>query len=330
MEKATTQVVIVDPDIVQMSLSRARQLDTLIIDKTEGIQAHLVEIYTELGWATLGFHSWDAYLQDLGERTPWGSKYLRRMNNAALLEAGSGYDLGTFKEGTLRPINDTLSDAKGFCNKDREEALELALELAGKTEAITGVVAQAAAWYIVVSKRTPANGHRLVERMKEGAVSPKIANELCQIIRASKAIGVEHILAEVSSTRLAETLLNLHSTNGEQWPGLKETIERSGMMPTGTDGQVPISEATNNHLISYLNAPLKMQRYEKVVERLELLHNISEAAASLMIKYYGVVTDELPEALALSKNAGSHVLEPECALYELLQKAGMIRHGRKG
>lgn len=318
--------VVIVADGEQLSVEEAVAIDAELVAGISSIRYQLTTMYTGMGWASLGFNSWEDYLKDLGDRTGSGSKYLRRINNAGLLESGTGYDLGTFKEGVLRPINETLSDSKGFNESSRADALELAIELAGSIEEVTGNIAQSAACYVVVETKTPEEGYRLIERMKNGQISPRSASEICQVIRSTRALGIEHILAEITNPRLAHTMANLYSNSpyGETWTDLVDTIERSGTIPTWAGAQVPIANARNDDFIEYLNEPNRLQRQEKTVEQGKLLRDIANAAAIVMIDYFGLSINGLPEDLSVSTST-----EDERNLYYLLQQGGFIRIGRK-
>jgi hypothetical protein len=305
-----------------MDLDEATAADHGIVHHAINLRKSLIEMYERNGWAALGFTSWDKYLEDVAPRAGLGNKYLRKIHNVARLESGTGHDLGTFKEGTLRPIVDTLSNSKGFSDLDREQALELAIELAGSEDALTSNTTQAASWFVYVERKTPTEGSRLVERMRSGEVSPKVANEINHVMQASKSEGIEHILAEVSDPSLAHSLANIYSTNGEVWHELGETIQLSGTMPTGSEKQVPIGKATDNDLQGFLTAPGKLKRYEKVVERNELLKEIANISAKLMIEYYGVSKEGLPKAFELDDE---EIFDTERKLYILLQQANLIR-----
>jgi hypothetical protein len=318
-----SEIVTAGEDVfLPMDLDEAVKADHGIVHHATNLRQLLITMYERSGWATLGFASWDKYLEDVAPRAGLGNKYLRKIHNVARLESGTGHDLGTFKEGTLRPIVDTLSGSKGFTETDRKQALELAIELAGSEEELTNKTTQAASWFVYVERKTPRAGYRLVERMRSGEVSPKVANEINHVMQASKSEGIEHILAEVSDSSLAHGLANVYSTNGEVWQELGETIELSGTMPTGSEKQVPVGKATSGDLQEFLSAPGKLKRYEKVVERNELLKDIANAAAKMMIEYYGVSKEELPKAFELDDEG---IFETEKTLYVLLQKAGLIR-----
>lgn len=314
-----TEITVVS-DNKQMSVAEAESIHQQIIDRVQDVRNLLVKMEVEAGWASLGYDSWEAYLKELGRVTRAGSKYLRRIGNAGLLEADTGHDIGTFREGVVRPINETLSDYKGFDHEARAEALELAIELAGSTDDLTGPIAQQAAWQVAVARKTPPAGDKLVLRMQHGFTSIETAYAICQIIRSTAARGIEPILAELTDVELAKSMVNLHSTNGEGWQDVRETIERSGgYMPT-RNGQVLISRATNKQLIDYLNEPSRMQRHDAIVEESEMFRRIGRAAANLMISYYGVSAHGLPEALLLDDK----MFEKERELYELCQSAGLI------
>lgn len=313
------QVVVYSND-APLTMEEAKQIDDEIVSSVGNLRGLLVDMYQRHGWHALGFTSWEEYLQDLAPRANIGTKYLRRIQGTALLEAGTDHELGTFKEGTLRPIIDTLSDQKGFTVEDRAAALELAIELAGGEDDVTGKVTQTAAWYMAVEKMTPLAGSRLVERMKHGEVSANVASELCQIMRGSKADGAEQIIAELSDAQLARVILNVKSTNGEAWKEIRETATLSGTIPSSS-GQVALSDASAKDLVGFLNEPNRQKRQEKASEKSELMLNIAKAAARLMIHYYGVCEDCLPDALSTD----TKLFDREVELYRLLQQADMIR-----
>jgi hypothetical protein len=310
----------------QLTKSEALAIDAEIVQQVTFVRTLLVRIDQGNGWIALGFASWDEYLRDLGARTKTGSRYLGRVKNAGLIEDGAGIEIGTFKEGTLRPIQDTLSDTKGFSANDRTDALDLAIERAGGEENVTGPIAQDAAYYIAVCEQTPYAGLRLIARVQAGEIPTRDAYLILQVLRGDASIGIEHIVSEVSDPQLASTLVNMYSTNGEQWQELRETIELTSSIPSGNDSQVAISKAVNSDLISYLNAPARMQRYDDAVTRTEILTEIAKTAASLMIRTYGVANDgQLPPTLAQNV----HPLYAERDLYQKLQRAGYIRQDRK-
>jgi hypothetical protein len=309
-------------ELIPLSVVEAEKLDSDIVKYADGLRERLLKMYEGSGWAALGFISWQAYLKDVSVRAGVGPKQLRKIHNVARLEAGAGYDLGSFKEGSIRPIIDGLSSAKGFDESDRITALELAIELAGDMDSVTALVSRAAASYVVVEKTTPKLGRRLVTRMRYGEVSPRMAGEICTIMKSKEARGLEPILAEVSHTKLAVALVNARKAGGDTWLDLEETIMLSGMVPTGDERQVPIDQATSDDLIGYLNAPARMKRYEKAIERTQLLTEIAKAAAKVMIEYHGLVSYPVSQTLGLNEKE----FADEIKLYELLLLGNFIRH----
>lgn len=304
---------------ITMTLDEALALDKEIVEGAEKLRERLLRMYDGRGYEVMGFPSFRQYLTDLGNRVKYDPKALRRIHKAALLEEGSGKEIGTFKEGSIRPIIDTLSDNKGFTQADRNQALELAIEFAGGDEDnVTGAIAQTAAHYIEVEKLTPVGLERLPERMKHGEVTTEAAHKLCHLMLGERAKGIEHIIAECSDYTLAQTLIKLKSSNGDTWSELQETIERTGCLPSTNGNQIPIGEAVNSNLIDHLNEPMRMVRYEKAVDRTEKLQNVAKLAAQMIVEYWGV-HEEVPESL------GDHKTEAE--LYSALLELGYIRYG---
>jgi len=320
----TELVPVHNNDITPLSVPEAEKLDGDIVAHADSLRELLVEMYERSGWAALGFDSWQTYLKDVSARAGVGSKQLRKIHNVARLEASAGFDLGSFREGSIRPIIDGLSNAKGYTDEDRVSALELAVELAGDTTYVTGSIAQAAASYIIVEKSTPSDGRRLVSRMKHGEIPPMVAAEICEIMNTNAAQGLGSILAEVSYAKLAAMLVSVRQTGGDIWEDLKTTITHSGTIPTGDERQVATSAATPSDLIEYLNAPTRLKRYEKAVERTQLLTEVAKTAAKVMIEYYGVVGEPVSETLGLNKLEFVN----EIKLYSLLLSGGFIRHGQ--
>lgn len=302
-----------------MTLDEALALDKEIVDGAEKLRERLLKMYDGRGYEVMGFPSFRQYLTDLGDRIKYDPKALRRIHKAALLEEGSGKDIGTFKEGSIRPIIDTLSDNKGFTQADRNQALDLAIEFAGGDEdKLTSSVAQTAAYYVEVEKLTPVGLERLPERMKHGEVTTEAAHRLCHLMLGERAKGIEDIIAECSDYELAQTLIKLRSSNGDTWTELEGTIRGTGCLPSTNGNQIPIGNATNGNLIDHLNEPMRMVRYEKAVDRTEKLASIAKLAAQMITEYWGV-HEEVPEALEGQ--------ETESALYAALLELGYIRYG---
>lgn len=303
-----------------MTLEEAQILDQRIVTNSINLLRDLLNMYHGEGYGQLGHPDWGSYLETVSDRAGVKAKALRRWTKAALLEDGSGHELGTFSEGTIRPIIDTLSTRKGFTDYDREAALELAIEFVdGEQKDVTGVITQAAAYYIATTSNTPEAGTELVERLKSGEITASAAYTISGIMKDDAAAGIEHILAQTNDPDLAGFMVGLKSNEIYKWEDIQETIELSGCIPTD-NGQVPIGQATRDHLVDYLNAPQKMKRYEMAVERSEALKEVAKLAADVFTRYWGI-HPEVPE------NMGS--MQTESELYQLLIDLGYIKYGAK-
>lgn len=302
---------------VLLTLEEAQELDERIVTTLIGQLGDLLDMYNGEGYKQLGHTYWGDYLETVSDRAGVKAKALRRWTKAALLEDGSGLELGTFSEGTIRPIIDTLSTRKGFTDEDREAALELAIEFANGVENVTGPIAKSAAYHVAVTARTPEAGVALVERLKNGEITSRAAYTISGIMQDDPAIGIEHILAETSDPDLAGFMVGLKRNELYKWEDIQETIEMSGCIPTD-NGQVPIAQATRDHLVDHLNAPQKMKRYEKAIERTEALKRAVKLSADVFTGYWGI-HPEVPENLSS--------MQTESELYQLLIDLGYIKYG---
>jgi hypothetical protein len=301
-----------------LTLEEAEDIDKQIVGGTKELQRLLLRMYYGDGFKLLGYPYWGNYLDSVSERAGVGRKALYRWHKASLLINDGGFDLGDFREGTVRPIIDTLSDRRGFSEDDRIDALDLAVEFSGgNIPAVTAPTAQTAAWYVAVSKTAPVNGQRIVERMRNGEVTPKDAHLINHIMLDKESEGMEYILAELSDSDLAKFLVNLRRNGGSTWTDIKETVELSGHIPT-SDGQVPIGSATYDDIVGYLNEPQRQKRYEKAVEKTAAFKKAAQLAAKMLSEYWGI-HNSVPKSL--------DGLETEKELYALLLDLGMIRYG---
>lgn len=301
-----------------LTLEEAQDLDARIVTSSQKLRSDLLNMYNGEGYKALGHEYWGDYLNTVSERTDVKAKALRRWTKAALLEDGTGLELGTFSEGTIRPIIDTLSDRKGFDSDDREAALDLALELSnGIYENVTAKTARTAAFYVYTEATTPPEGEALVERLKSGEVTSEAAYTIAGIMQHDDAKGIEHILAQTSDPDLAGFMVGLKRNELDKWQDIQETIEMSGFVPTD-NGQVHINAATRGDLIDHLNEPQRMKRYEKAVERTEALKRVAKLAASMAIDYWGI-HPEVPENL--------RSMPSESELYQLLIDLRYIKYG---
>lgn len=312
------QSIVESKQHVVLTLQEAQDLDARIVTSSQKLRGDLLDMYNGEGYKALGHEYWGDYLNTVADRTDVKAKALRRWTKAALLEDGTGLELGTFSEGTIRPIIDTLSDRKGFDSDDREAALDLALELSnGIYEAVTAKTARAAAFYVYTEASTPAAGNDLVDRLKSGEITSEAAYTIAGIMQDDDAKGIEHILAHTSDPDLAGLMVGLRRNEPDKWADIQDTIEMSGYVPTD-NGQVHINEATRGDLIDHLNEPQRMKRYEKAVERTEALKRVAELAAKLAIDYWGI-HPEVPDNLKS--------MPSESELYQLLLDLRYIKYG---
>jgi hypothetical protein len=306
---------------VLLTIEEATELDRQIEDGVSTLQQDLLTMYNGEGYKVLGYPHWGAYLDSVSERAGMGVKALRRWHKTSLLLEGAGVEIGELREGTVRPIIDTLSDRKRFHSGDREQALELAIDLAGgKVEKVTGPIAQNAAWYIAVVETTPDDGEVLVERLKNGEVTPGDAYHINRMMVQQEASGMSHILGELSDPDLARYLVNLRQHGPEAYDELEETLVATGYLPTRTDEQIPVNQATLSDVVAYLDEPGRLRRHEKAVERTQAYKEVAILAARMVVDYWGIHR-EVPAALSNTKT--------EAELYGLLIELGFIKYGMK-
>jgi len=316
---------------VMMTASEASVIYDQIVSGAREINRLLLRLYNEEGYKALNYENWGQCLADISKDAGIGVKALRRMHKASLMLNSGGRDILEYKEGTIRPIIDTLSDQKGFTDGHRERALELAEEFAGENK-VTASIAKSAAQYVAVmsywggevnddySLGVAAN--TLSARMQDGEITTETAYQLMQLMDEDAygdPRGMEWLIASVSDISLARYLINLRANSSEAYASIEEDIKLSGHMPT-KDGQVPINRATYAELVDYLNEPYRMKRYEKAVERTQTYKVVGEKAAAVAVKYWGihreVPVDVIPESM-----------KEERELYEALLGAGLIKYG---
>lgn len=266
-----------DKELAQITLEQAQAYDREIQTSATNLRKALYLMYSTEGWRVMGFDSWQKYLEDVAARAHLTPKTLRKHARAGLLEAGAGITVGTFSEGVLRPINDTLSDRKGFTAHDRSEALDLAIEFADGEDKLTSTHASTAAYYVYVCK---AGAPILESRMKQGKITPHAAKRILDMVNDTGNEFLQGVLMEVSDPGLASTLCNLQDTDDG-----KEVIRSiffSGYVPGPNGTQVPISSARKETLLSHLYEPKQMEQMEKRVGEREKLHRVAIAARDFL------------------------------------------------
>lgn len=320
-----------DKQIVLMAEEEARKLHKKIVSGAKILKQDLLDMYNTEGFKALGYEYWGNYLEAVSDEAGIGKKALRRMHKSTLFLDGAGRDIDEYREGTLRPLLDTLSDEKGYSAGHRERALELAEEFAGESQ-VTAKVVKSAAQYVAVmgywGGETDQEIHGagnaanlLASRMQNGEVSTEVAYQLMKLMDETaygSPKGMEWVIARVSDVSLARYLINLRKYSTGTYQEIEEQIGLSGTMPT-VDGQVPVGAATYDDLVRYLEEPNRMKRYEKAVERSEGFKSVARKAATVMVKWYGIRT-EVPREIS------GH---PEGDLYKALLECGLIRYGMK-
>lgn len=272
--------------VVLYNKAEAEEWDSIIVTSATRMRVGLYNMYVHEGWRALGFESWEAYLQDISGRARLTPKTLRKHARAGLLEAEAGYDVGAFKEGSIRPINDILSNRKGFQDLDRVEALDLALEYAGDDpEKLTSALATRAAKH-VASERAVLNSEAtdLILRYKRNEVSAETAGELVKVFnKCGNNVLLEYIVQWLSDPHLANMLLNLTHNGGDVAEDVIEQIYRTGYVPGSNGSQMIINEATKEHFLGYLHEPERMKRAEKASLDRERMMNIAHAARQVIM-----------------------------------------------
>jgi len=312
-------IIKTDEQVAMLTLKEAELLDEEIVGGASKLQYRLLEMYNGEGWKVLGYKNWGDYLGSVSDRAGIGTKALRRWHKSAMLVDGAGMDVGDIKEGTVRAIIDTLSDRKGFTSIDREGALELAIEFAGgDTDNLTGNIAQNAAWYVAVTKTAPDAGSAIVDRLRQGEITPHDAHLINYIMLDDEATGMEHILSELSDPDLARYLVNLRQHSKAAYEELEETLVATGHLPTRTDEQIPVARATYSDVVAYLDEPGRLRRHEKAIERTQAYKEVATLAAKLAIDYWGIHR-EVPDTL--------RGREVESKMYQLLLDLGFIKYG---
>lgn len=316
---------------VLLTIDEANVLHSMIVSGAKELKQNLLDMYHGEGYKVLGHEHWGDYLGVVSESAGIGRKALRRMHKSTLFLADAGRDIDEYREGTLRPLLDTLSDEKGYTAGHRERALELAEEFANGNQ-VTAKIAKSAAQYVAVmgywggetDQEIYGAGNAanlLASRMQNGEVSTEVAYQLMQLMDEDahgSPTGMEWVIARVSDISLARYLINLRQYSAKAYEEIEEQIALSGTMPT-VDGQVPIGAASYDDLVRYLDEPNKMKRYEKAVERSESYKSAAQKAANVAIKWYGIQT-AVPENL---------VGTPEGDMYGALLECGLIRYGMK-
>lgn len=278
-----------EPDqVVVLSYELATEIDSAIVESAHNLRTHLLYMYEYDGWRALKFNSWSEYLEDVGIRAGYGYKALHKMTRAALLESGAGIELGTFQEGSIRPISDGLSDRKGFTEADRIDALELAISWAGDESSLTSLHANRAVAFITVDK---APWRKLANRMHAGELP---ATEAIKILAMLKAIDatkdgsfeLDMILQEVSDVALASALFNIAAHEPKKWEELSLQIIATGYIPGARGNQYPIAEARFDHLAGYLSEPAYLERVDEMAARRSEMMAVCHAARQVILHVF--------------------------------------------
>lgn len=269
--------------VILLGRNSAKELDVQIVRSAEHMRSCLYEMYIGEGWRALGFASWQAYLEDVAERAKLTPKTLRKHTRAALLESGAGKPIGTFSEGSIRPISDVLSARKGFDEEQRTDALELAIEWAGGDKDVTAQISRRAAYYVMVDS---CEFNRLAERMRIGDISPEKAVKIMHMLKQTNSDTLFLILQEVSDVALASSLFNLTVGESEVGAEIIETIVATGHVPGPHGSQVPLGDARNSHLLGHLHEPKVIENAEKMAAKRSEMMEICAAARQVILHVF--------------------------------------------
>lgn len=272
--------------VVLFSQQEATGWDEQIVSSASTLRVALYEMFVHDGWRALGFDSWGAYLNDVSERAKLKPKTLRKHARAGLLEADAHWPVGTFQEGSIRPISDILSDTKGFDQNDRTDALDLAVELAGDDETlVTGELSRNAANLIVIGK---SDAKVLQRRLEQSRVSPSVAIQLLWMYKSvpcDTELGrkAQFILQMLSDVALGSLIHSIVKRGGDVAIDIIDTTLMTGFIPGANGMQMSIETATKQHLLGYLNEPARLERAEQASVDREKLSNIAHAARQVIL-----------------------------------------------
>lgn len=326
-----TELVPHNEQTVVLTKEEAESLHGKIVSGAKSLGEDLLAMYEQEGYKAMGHEHWGDYLRLVSEQVGTiGVKALRRIHNTNLFLHEGGRDIDEYREGTLRPILDILSDGKGYTQGNRERALEVAEEFAGDGR-VTAGIAKSAAQYVAVTGNWGGEvqedgrgagdaANRLAQRMVGGEISTDFAFQIKQLTQSDAygdPRGMEWLLVELGDVSLARFLINLKKNGAKAYEELADEAVATGHFPT-KNGQVPVADATYADVTNWLDEPYRQQRYEKAVERTETFKVAAKAAAAMVIKYWGI-HQEVPDSLTDMKE--------EAALYQALLNAGLIKYG---
>lgn len=284
----------------------AKRLDQLVVKSATEFKSALLEVYHRESWKYLGYENWGEYLKSVAERAQYSTSMLRRWTNAAALTDAADKDIDTFSEGALREITEGLSDGKGFSENQRIEALMKAVEYAGNDTNVTSAHTRKAVAYTLVNE---SMYYYLSARMREGEISPEKALQILRIIDGAHNYNVQIIGEYSSDPRLVKVIANLSKGGGDTWEDLANEIMSTHHVPAGRGKQIPLADATAEHLLGYLNEPNDLARADAIAsEREQTLARWREAFAE--------VYDLLEWLVYLANDVGKSGGSPELGEFE--------------
>lgn len=252
-------------EIVDQLLSEldCREVITSIREDITAARRKLYYLYVNEAWTILGYSSWHELLSN---EFSGHHSYLRRMTQAALIEASVGVEVGTHKESHLRPIYEVLKD---------EQLQQQAYHAAIDVEAETAQDYRKVAWVVYVNEY---GNERLKARLKDGTLSPYQAYHLTSTLEDVETELIRDTVSRCSDHKLAQMIIELGKRGGDTF----EEIVVSRTIPAYEE-PIPLEEATAVNLKAWLDVSSAEHRAQ-AVEVNRGRYDRTEAALAEFIK----------------------------------------------
>jgi len=261
-------------EIVTQLLSEleCREVITSIRQDIASARRKLFHLYENKAWETLGYSSWhDLLNNEFSEH----HSYLRRMTQAAQLEAHVGVPIGTHRESHMRAIHEVLDD---------EELQRQAYYAALDVDAETAQDYRKVAWVVYVNEY---GSDRIKARLKDGLLSPSQAYHLTTVMQGVESEMLKDTISRCSDYKLAGMIIEL----GKRGSDTFQEIVLSGTIPAYEE-PIPLEDATAVNLKAWLDVSSAEHRAAAVEVNRERYTQL-EKVTLIMVSEFQQLLDEL-------------------------------------
>jgi len=253
---------------MSITKERAGELTMLIRQHVQHVRVYLYEMYASEGWRVLGYNSWRDYLTQ--EFSEISYSYLTRQTKAALLEAKVGVEIGTHKEGHLRPITEGLDDDAAL-----EAYRRINFDGSPRAKEVEGVVAN------VKVMRSPYNGLKF--NVRQGLVSSIVGAQILSMLEEITDTELISVAERVSDPDLIPILVRLAKQKSDTW----DEIRNSLTIPAFPD-PIPLVKANAANLLAWLDVASAEHRAMGRVERQAYYDRLNAATNALVDMMYAL------------------------------------------